>query len=96
MQIVDDRRVFLTRKRTHDLADLPGGQQLGDADPPDARVVADDRKVLGALLRQRVEQVDRTARHPEAADVDDGAIVNVGDGLPEAVDDLVHHDEEQS
>ena len=66
-------------------------QQQREADVGVARVVVDDRELARALLDQRVDQLGRHAGGAEAADHHGGAVVDVGDGFADRVDDLVDH-----
>ena len=57
----------------------------------DAGVVAGDGQVLGALLDQAVDQRVGLADGAEAAEQDDGAVLDAGHGLGHGLDDLVDH-----
>ena len=47
--------------------------------------VGDQRKVPRALVEQRLDEIERRARHGEPAEADGAAVRDIGDGLREAV-----------
>ena len=79
VQGVEDMAVDLARKAADHLAYSTGLQQCGYAVFAISGVVADDRQVLRALPDQRVDQVERHPGEPEAADQDDGTVLDPGD-----------------
>jgi len=90
-QLLKDYRIGGARKRTDDLAHPPRLQQRREPDMTDAGIVGDNREILGTLLDQPGNQRIRLADAAEAADQDDGAVLNAGHRVGHALHDLVDH-----
>ena len=84
VELGEDRRVGRARVRADHLRDAPGLDQRRQADLAAAGVVVDDGQVGGALVDQRVDQLDRAAGLAEAADHHRRAVEDVGDRLGRA------------
>ncbi len=91
VELGEDGRVGGARKRTDDLGNAARLEQRREADLAAAAVVADHRQIRGALVDQRVDELDGTARFAETAEHDGGAVENVRDSLGRARDPLVDH-----
>src|SRR5213078_3173165 len=91
VELGEDGRVGGARKRTNDLGNAARFEQRREADLAAAGVVADRRQIRGALVDQRVDELDWTARFAETAEHDGGAVENVRDSLGRARHPLVDH-----
>ncbi|MNR21058.1 hypothetical protein D3C85_1379350 [compost metagenome] len=82
IQLVEDRAAFQAAgKRAHNLADAAGAHQLADDVVAHRGVVGDDGQTLDAQVQQGLHEVCRAARRAEAANQDDGVILDAGYGL---------------
>src|SRR6266851_1626439 len=89
-QLLEDDRA--ARETADELADAPAihqPRQPGLATP--AGVVRHDREVARALLDQSLDQSQRMADRAEAADQDGRAVLDIGERLRDAGDELVDH-----
>src|SRR5690606_38736834 len=74
VEIVEDPRVALARKRAQDAAHLPLRQEGGEPGVTVARVVVDDGEVFRAVRDEGVNELDRLPGTPEPADHDGRAV----------------------
>ena len=91
VELGEDGRVGGARKRTDDLGNAARLEQRREADLAAAAVVADHRQIRGALVDQRVDELDWTARFAETTEHDGGAVEDVRDSLGRARHLLVDH-----
>src|SRR5579862_4492355 len=87
----EHNRIGGARERAHDLSHVAGFQKLRQPQMPDARIVGDNRQILGPLLDQTIDQHVRLADAAEAADEHDGAIGHPRHRLGHGSYDFVDH-----